>query len=115
VVDSSSDGFMKSLLKNSLSADNRLKSISIHDPDKRKSLALNFGARRATGRLLIFTDNDVLVSPQWIRATMKAWSKPNPFYRPSHRPNFHITTGESIVSFSVSFSRSSVSVSSGTR
>ena len=77
VVDSSSDAFIKSLLENSFSADNRLKCLSIHNPDKRKSLALNFGARMATGQLLIFTDDDVLVSPQWIGAYAKAYNELN--------------------------------------
>jgi glycosyltransferase involved in cell wall biosynthesis len=72
VVDSSPDGFVKNLLENRFSTDNRLKCISIHNPETKKSLALNVGVQRAVGDLLIFTDDDVLVSPQWIRAYVEA-------------------------------------------
>ncbi len=72
VVDSSPDGFVKSLLENRFSTDNRLKCITIYNPEIKKSLALNLGVRRAVGELLIFTDDDVVVSPQWIRAYVEA-------------------------------------------
>jgi glucosyl-dolichyl phosphate glucuronosyltransferase len=75
VADSSPDGFIKNLLENSWPAENRLKCICIHNPEKKKSLALNSGVREAVGELLIFTDDDVLVSPQWISAYVNAFNE----------------------------------------
>jgi glucosyl-dolichyl phosphate glucuronosyltransferase len=76
VVDSSPDGFVKRLLEQQLfSAEKRLRCINIDNPEKIKSVALNFAAGKARGELLIFTDDDVLVSPQWIRSYVNAYSE----------------------------------------
>jgi glycosyltransferase involved in cell wall biosynthesis len=76
VVDSSPDGFVDRLLENqSSSAERRLKCVRIDNPRKRKSVAMNFAARKAKGELLIFTDDDVLAPTQWITAYVDAYSE----------------------------------------
>ena len=72
VVDSSPDTFIKKLLEESF-VDGRLKHFHIHE--KGKSVALNIGVTKAIGELILFTDDDVIVSPQWIRAYVTAFNE----------------------------------------
>ena len=73
VVDSSPDTFIKRLLETSFIGDDRLKHI--HIDKKGKSVALNIGVAKAVGELILFTDDDVIVSPQWIRSYVNAFDE----------------------------------------
>lgn len=73
VVDSSPDTFIKKLLEESFADDDRLKHF--HIEKKGKSVALNIGVTKAIGELILFTDDDVIVSPQWIRSYVNAFNE----------------------------------------
>jgi glycosyltransferase involved in cell wall biosynthesis len=49
-----------------------------HVAEKRqgKSFALNTGVENATGRILAFTDDDVIVDPAWLAETLRAFESP---------------------------------------
>jgi GT2 family glycosyltransferase len=47
----------------------------VRDPRGGLSRARNLGARRATGSVLAFTDDDVLVDPGWLRAVVRGFAR----------------------------------------
>ncbi len=48
---------------------------SVHAPGSGKALALNQGARIASGEILAFTDDDCIVSPGWLFALVRQFKK----------------------------------------
>ncbi len=46
--------------------------VAIEEPRAGKNRALNRALAQARGRLLVFTDDDVIVSPHWLRALLAA-------------------------------------------
>ena len=66
-----------------------------------KSFALNTGVENATGRILAFTDDDVIVDPSWLAETLRvfethqcvgAGGKVVPLWN-SHKPSWCISEG----------------------
>ncbi|MEA5511027.1 glycosyltransferase [Crocosphaera sp. UHCC 0190] len=49
----------------------------IHEPRKGLSIARNTGIRQATGEIIAFTDDDVVVHPDWIFRLGQTFSDPN--------------------------------------
>jgi len=49
----------------------------VFEPKQGKSHALNKAVRLARGRIIAFTDDDVIVSPDWLRAIIHAFARTN--------------------------------------
>jgi GT2 family glycosyltransferase len=64
VVDNGSSDGTAGVLAQWSSFDSRIRSI--YEPRPGRSVALNTGIRVASGRMLLFTDDDVIVQPGWI-------------------------------------------------
>ena len=69
VIDNASTDETPKIIRTSV---NHLTLITLHEPKKGKSFALNRGIEAATGDLLVFTDDDVLPHHGWLCAYREA-------------------------------------------
>jgi GT2 family glycosyltransferase len=71
IIDQSTDDLTREAVDKLSSADDRLRYV--HSTEPGLSRAYNNGVRRTTGAILVFTDDDCLVEPDWITRIVAAF------------------------------------------
>ena len=73
IIDQSTDDLTREAVEKLAASDDRLRYV--HSTEPGLSRAYNNGVRRATGDILVFTDDDCLVEPDWISRIVAAFEE----------------------------------------